>query len=266
MNRIGKMDFETLRHEGPMPAISPNAGARRILCWTRSDMGAFGDALRKAFPNVLFFEDFRHPKWTMDAPRPRFLERLDDPTIVKNIEIIFPFHGWRPELASVSNGPGPYARFWTWSNYLSPIATIWMNARDTDVMSDWNGRTMEVPIESWREGAITTSYRREIREERKIAEKVIRIAERSCIRMVPVGWNSYDEFRERAGGISLVGLRYGFGWVTSAVIDWYRAAPNRAIKLTIRGNNYGSGNLPVEDVPDSWWEGIRRPKWAQPKK
>ena len=257
------MDFDDLRREGSTPAISPNAGARRILCWTRRDIGAFGEALRKAFPDALFYEDFRPAKWIPEPPRPRILDRLDDPTIKRNIEIVFPFRGWKPEMASIARGPHPDDRFWTWSQYLSPVVTIWLNARDACVMQDWNGRAMDAPVEYWQESSITTSYRRELPEERRIAEKAVRIAERICVRAVPVGWLSYDDFRSKAERVSEVGLRYGFGWVTPAVLDWYRAAPNRAIRLKVGKNNYGTGCLPVEYVPDSAWGDVPKPKWAQ---
>jgi hypothetical protein len=89
-------------------------------------------------------------------------------------------------------------------------------------------------------------------------------AELDFARAVPVGWYSYDDFRTRAEHVSEVGLRYGFGWVTPAVLDWYRAAPNRAIRLDVRINNYGTGCLPVELVRDNAWTDIRKkPKWAR---
>jgi hypothetical protein len=51
--------------------------------------------------------------------------------------------------------------------------------------------------------------------------------------------------------------------VTPAVLEWYRAAPARSIDLQVAPAGWATSYLPVDEVPETWWKGKRRPKWAQ---
>lgn len=77
---------------------------------------------------------------------------------------------------------------------------------------------------------------------------------------------SYDDFLAGRGRIWGGKKKLGIRHVTPAILDWYRAAPGRAIGLGVAPAGWGISYLPVEDIPVDWWDGVRRPKWAQPKK
>ncbi len=263
-------DFDDLRREGPIPAIVPNFGHRREICWTRADLGRFGDALRRAFPDAFFYEHFESGDETCPKPSPLVPERLDDPRIVNSIHVLFPYPGWKPKLVLATYDPGRVKPYWTWSHYVSPILTINNGLRgsgalniDASAPDTWIDEAADSPIETWRLSSVTTSYRRELPEERRIQARALRILERMCVRTVPVRWDTYADFQARKGRVRKSGFLAGCGWVTPAVLDWYRAAPRRAIDLGLFMQGSADSCLPVDEVPDSWWGDVRKPKWAQ---
>ncbi|MBL8834112.1 MAG: hypothetical protein JNL71_17100 [Rhodospirillales bacterium] len=257
------MDISHLMREGEKPAIAPNAGRHRQYCWTRADWGAYGESLRQAFPNILFYEEFGHLDWLEPKPEIRIFDRLDDPGITQPMCAFFPYPGWKPELIRVSLDTPKGQRCWTWAHYLSPRLRMFVRRIDHNPKEDWRGQLRDSPVEGWFESHMWTSYRREISEERRIESKAIRLAEKLCVRAVPVHWKSAEDFLAGRFRVSSAGLMLGDGRVSPRVIDWYWQSPNRAFELFVDIAGRANGSLPVEAVPDSAWGDIRRPKWAQ---
>ncbi|MBI1245670.1 MAG: hypothetical protein GC202_11745 [Alphaproteobacteria bacterium] len=249
------MNFEELRREGSTPAIYPNAGQCRYLCWTREDAGRYGEILKKAFPNILFYRDLGYRASRPEKPELVFLDRLDSLDADTRVEAVFPYPGWKPEL--VWEAPS-----WHWKNYLSPIIMIGINTYDRIQKIEWSGVATDRPIENYFSTDIKTSYRRQIADEVRIQSKVIRLADQMCVRTISVIWMSYADYLAKRGkiwGKRQVYVRH----VTHAVMDWYRAAPGRMIDFSGGRDGWGITNVPVDEIPDEWWKGKIRPKWTQ---
>jgi hypothetical protein len=259
---MSTMSFEELRREGSQPAIVPNAGLRRSLCWAREDAGRFGEALKRTFPNVLFFEPLGRRADRPEKPTIRFFERLDETAVNTEADAIFPYSDWKPDLVWEQS---PYSGrwFWDWAHYLSPIISIAINSHNRTSTNDWREAAADRPVENYFSCDITTSYRRQIPEEARIQAKAVRLADKMCIKTVAIAWLSYADFLAGRGKIWGGKKQLGILHVTQAVLDWYRAAPGRAIGLHVAPAGWATSYLPVEDIPEDWWNGIRRPKWVQ---
>jgi len=259
------MNIDDLMREGERPAISPNAGRVRDLAWTPEDWGRYGAALKAAFPDILFYEDFGHVAYREEKPEVRFFERLDDPAIARRIRAFFPYEGWKPDLVRVLHrfpyGSDPM--YWTWAHYLSPLLGLNETSKRSAGHMDWRGQAVDAPIEVWHAGRLNTSYRRLLVEERRIEGKVYRLAQKQCVRAVPVDWSSLEDFRAGRFTVSKVGFMIGKGWTSQAVVDWCLEKPQRVIDLFVNVNGSAHACLPVERVPDSAWGDIRKPKWAE---
>ncbi len=85
------MDVSEMMLEGERPAIAPNAGRHREYCWTPADWGRYGEELKRAFPQIRFYEELGHAKYKEAKPEIRFFERLDDPAITQPVEAFFPY-------------------------------------------------------------------------------------------------------------------------------------------------------------------------------
>jgi len=260
------MDFDDLRREGPEPAIMPNAGRRQIIVWTRADAQRFVELLHDAFPNLFLYEYFGWRDSGEETPNVRILDRVDDPTIFQRVQGFFPYPGWKPELVRVGVGVPGERPHWTWARYLSPSFSFNIPRDDCPWRPEWKQENRARPFETWPRSDISTSYRRRLPEEQRIEAKIMRLARKICVRTVPVQWKTTDDYYNGRGKVSLGGLRVGEGWATQATIDWYRAAPNRLLGGNTWASGGGHGCIPVEEVPDSWWGDIPKPKWAQPKK
>jgi hypothetical protein len=249
--------------EGTRPAIAPNAGHHVSLHWTDVDRRRFSDRLRRRYPNVIFFEMFR-PKDDKDENfKPRFFEHLDETIPGEHTEMVFPPPGWRPELVHNKDHRLPH---WSWKNYLSPIITIMLRpeAGKSSRREDWMGDAADAPIRVWRGINIRTSYRRELDVERKIQSAVLRLAASLSCQLVPVLWQSYADYGNRNGTVALRWLRSERNFASQSVIDWARAEPRREIDLSVWPNrHFGVSWHAPEDVPDSWWGNVPKPKWAQ---
>ncbi|MBI3503961.1 MAG: hypothetical protein HY059_03905 [Proteobacteria bacterium] len=256
------MRFEELCREGSFPAIVPNAGQRRSLCWRREDAGRLGEELKKAFPNVLFFEMPIRCEYRPENPNIRFFDRLDDAAVDTSVTAVFPYPGWKPDLVfeKTSSTGRP---FWHWAHYLSPIISFSINSYNRVNWNDWRGAAAEQPVENYFASDITTSYRRQLPEEARIQAKVVRLSDKMCTKVVAVIWRSYADFFAGRGEIWGKKKRLGILHVTRNVLGLYRAAPGRAIDLQVAPGGWGIGYLPVEEIPDSWWGDIPKPKWAQ---
>ncbi len=255
------MDFENLRREGSRPAIVPNAGLRRTLCWTREDAGRYGEALKKAFPNVLFFKPLGHLANRPEKPTVQFLDRLDGLDVDACAEAIFPYPGWKPDLVYEKWTPTGKPS-WDWAHYLSPTIRMGINTYGFIRKTQWGGPA-EKPTESYHSSEITTSYRKQIPEEARIQAKAIRLADKMCVRTVAILWMSHSDFLSGRGKIWGKNAEIGIRHVTQTVLDWYRAVPGRAIDLGASQDGWGISRLPVDEIPEDWWVGKRRPKWAQ---
>lgn len=109
------MDFDELRREGPSPAIYPNAGQDRNICWTKADAGRYGEALKMAFPGILFYEDFCWRNSKPQMPDVRFVDRLDDTQTGADFYAVIPYPGWKPELVDHRPETQKARPHWTWS-------------------------------------------------------------------------------------------------------------------------------------------------------
>jgi hypothetical protein len=257
------MDFVELSREGSRPEIVPNAGLRRTLCWTNADCGRYGELLKAAYPGIVFYEDFGHCSHLAERPVVRFLNRLDEPDVKRQVGAFVPYSGWRPDLVRETYRNPPHSKFWTWAHYLSPRISIDLFPDIVPRRRGWHSNTESGTIENWSDRDITTSYRRQIRAEASIQAKVVRLVDKLCKKAVLVTWDSEADFVARRGRIWGRGKQLGIRHVTTAVLDWYRAAPARTIGLHVAPAGWAMSYLPVEDIPEDWWEGFRRPKWAQ---
>lgn len=255
------MDFDDLRREGEHPAIVPDAGLRRTLAWTRADCGRYGELLKQTFPNVLFFEDFGARARRPEKPTIRFVERLDEPDLWRNVEAVFPYPGWKPELTWQQSPYSPTLAFWHWSRYLSPIVTIGVSTYDRICTANWRGAPD--PVRYFHACHITTSYRRQLPDEASIQAKAVRIAEGLCVRMPLAFWESYEAFRTRKGKLRVRGGLVDSLHATPAAIDLARREADGVVDLATSSQDWAHSYLPLDAIPDSWWDGIRRPKWAQ---
>jgi len=249
--------------EGEHPAIRPNAGHHVDAHWTDAERRLFGDKLRRKFPNALFFEAFTWRDGENEAFKPSFVGNLDESTPGKEVDVVFPPPAWRPEIVLTRGKSLPH---WSWKYYLSPIIVI--SARpgpDWRVQTvDWFGDAVDgtIRLADWIK--IRTSYRRELESERRIQAAVLRLAVGLGRQLVPVEWASYADYRNRNGRVSLSAMRVERRFASQGIIDWTRAAPRRDIYLSVgRTCRTGESWLPPEDVSDSWWGDIPKPKWAQ---
>jgi hypothetical protein len=86
----------------------------RLTIWTADDLAAWSDLLRKAFPQVLFHEEFRHDLAERNPEKPPtvvFRQSLADIRHGMG-QILIPAPGWRPELIVA---PGESSPYWRWS-------------------------------------------------------------------------------------------------------------------------------------------------------
>jgi len=256
------MTFDFL--EDSRPAIRPNAGHHVSTHWTDADRRLFGDKLRRKFPNVLFVEEFPRFVEGDAAYTPRFAENLDETTPGRNVVAIFPPPAWRPDVVLTK---GDMHSYWSWKFYLSPIVSI--NARPLPEWRrywthDWFGDAVDGPIRTADWIRVATSYRRELESERRIQAAVLRLAAGMGRQLVPIRWGSYADYRNRNGQVSLSWMRLERQFASQGIIDWVRAEPRREIYLSVtRTSRVGETWLPPEDVPDSWWGDVPKPKWAQ---
>lgn len=257
------MDFNRLSREGSRPEIVPNAGLRRTLCWTNADCGRYGELLRKAFPDIVFFEDFSYCSHLAEPPVVRFLDRLDEPGIRRSVDAFIPYPGWRPDLVQERYRIPPCSEYWTWANYLSPHISIDVFPDVVPRRRGWHNYTEPEIVENWPRKDITTSYRRQIPAEASVQARAVRLADRLCVKTVLIAWDSEADFFAKRGQIWGRGKQLSIRHVTSKVLDWYRAAPARTIDLHVAPAGWAMSYLPVEDIPEDWWKGYIRPKWAQ---
>ena len=259
------MDIDDLRHEGSFPAIVPNAGQDRNICWVKADAGRYGELLKENFPGILFYEDFGSHNHKPERPDIRFVDRLDDTQAGARFEAIIPYRGWKPELVYYRSETDRIHPHWTWSRYLSPIITIGVPGPRVGGRRGWRSHfeTETGEVENWGALSIMTSYRRQIPEEARIQAKAVRLADKMCVKTVAIAWLSYADFLAGRGKIWGGKKQLGIQHVTPAVLDWYRAAPGRAIALQVAPAGWAISYLPVEDIPEDWWDGFCRPKWAQ---
>ncbi|MBI1245850.1 MAG: hypothetical protein GC202_12655 [Alphaproteobacteria bacterium] len=257
------MDLENLHREGPTPTIYPNAGRRQEVYWTGDDASRYFVLLRKAFPRILFFEDFCEAAELKPKPMVRFVEELDDLSRRFHAHAFIPYEGWKPELIRKPVVPESTRIRWTWARYLSPRLSIDLSFGGRSSCLAWRTEPESSKIEHWGSTPILTSYRRELPSERRISDKFVALARKLCIRTIPVLWESHQEFVAGKGKVSRGGLMAGDGWATPAVVNWCLEVPGRIIGFFPTASGPAHGCLPVELVPDSAWGDIRKPKWAQ---
>ncbi len=256
------MDIEDLMREGPHPAIPPNTGERRTLSWTLPDWLAFERDIRTAFPNAFFYEKWPNKTEASVRPEIRVLKRLDEPGIGRGIGVMFPYPGWKPELVVIEPKSPDWVHYWTWKNYLSPCLAFSVRPHN-DPFSD---RLREVEpdsiVQSWGTRDLTTSYRREISAEGKMIRRILRMIDKRCGWAVPVRYASYADFRAGKGHISKY-LRTERCRASPDVIEWANGSPDRVIACQEIGMALFEVWMPLDRVPETLWDGIRRPKWAQ---
>jgi len=257
------MDFNELSREGPRPEIVPNAGLRRTLCWTNADCGRYGELLRSAFPGIVFYEDFGYRSHLAERPEVRFLDRLDEPGVRRTVGAFIPYPGWRPDLVREKHRIAPHNEYWTWAYYLSPHICIDVFPDIVPRNRSWRRECGAEILENWPNSDITTSYRRQIPAEMAVQAKIVRLADKLCTRTVLIAWESEADFLAKRGRIWGRGTQLAMRHVTSAVLEWYRAAPARSIDLQVAPAGWATSYLPVEEIPESWWGKKPKPKWAQ---
>src|SRR6266478_4405319 len=86
----------------------------RLTIWTRDDLIAWSSLLRKAFPQVLFYEQFPYcPREEIPKQRPSVILRETLADIENGMgQIIIANREWRPDLVLEQ---GPYFPIWTWA-------------------------------------------------------------------------------------------------------------------------------------------------------
>jgi len=249
--------------EGHHPIVSPNAGYRQEHFWTSADAQLFGERLRAEFPQVLFYVVVGSKRDPAKEPQIDFLERLGTVPTRDSITAFFPYPGWQPELVWVEKPQSGSPPYWTWRNYLSPILSIEVGPDSSGNAVPWSRVSGQSRHLDWPADSVSTSYRRSFPDEARIARRVIALVRSMCVRTVPVFWKSESDYRAGTGIVSRAGMMLGHGRATPSVVEWYRAEPDRSIGFHRIGGGGAFGCLPVDEVPDSWWDGIRRPKWAQ---
>lgn len=257
------MDFDELRREGPTPAIYPNAGRRQEIYWTGEDASKYCALLRKAFPQILFYEDFREAAELEAKPTVQFVKQLDSLFRCVHIHAFIPHDRWKPELIRKPVVPESKRNLWTWAHYLSPRLSIHLSFGGRPSWLPWRTEPDAPKVEHWGSTPILTSYRRELPGEQRISDKFVALARKLCVRTVPVRWASRRDLEEGKGRVSRAGFMTGDGWTTPAVVDWCLAKPGRVIGFFPAASGWAHGCLPIERVPDSWWGDIRKPKWTE---
>lgn len=256
------MTVENIWREGHRPTISPGAGHRWAVSWTLDDWRGFERDLRRAFPNVFFYENLGRAADRPERPEPRVLQRLDEPDIRRDICIMFPYPGWKPELVYVPSKSWQCGAYWTWKNYLSPQLTFGIRPHDRPFETEFSAAEPDRRVQIWGRKEILSSYRRTIPEEGRIVGKIKRmVAARSC-NTVALRFRSYADFRDGGGTIAADWMRWESLLASAAVIDWVKSGPDRLVMREDVGENLTMGRLPAELVPDGLWRGLRRPKWA----
>lgn len=249
--------------EGHHPIVAPNAGYRQDFHWTAADAQVFGERLRAEFPHVRYYVVVGSKRDPSKAPEVRFLEGLGTVSARDTITAIFPYPGWRAELVWVEKPQKASMPYWTWRNYLSPIVSIAYRLESRGYSAPWSTLSGQDRHLDWPADSVSTSYRRSFSQEARIARRVISLVRSMCVRTVPVFWKSESDYRAGTGIVSRSGMMLGHGRATPSDLEWYRAEPDRSIGFHEIGGGGAFGCLPVDEVPDSWWDGIRRPKWAQ---
>lgn len=258
------MKFEELMREGPRPAIPPNAGHRISVSWSVPDWLAFEADIRTAFPNAFFYERWKAKTDPAVAPSFRILNRLDEPDIERDVCLMFPYPGWEPELfLQEPDYPGPMPH-WTWKNYLSPRISFSMRPHNEPRDDIFCESEPESVVKVWGARDILTSYRRELFDERRLVGRIVRMIDRRSRWGVPVYSRSYADFRTGKGWISRY-LRNERCRVSPAVIDWANGGPRRLVRCQEVYKDTVSVWATLEQVPEEWWAGIRKPKWAERK-
>jgi hypothetical protein len=256
------MNIEDLMREGPHPAIPPNAGHRRTVSWTVPDWLAFEQDIRTAFPNAFFYECWKAKTDPVVAPTFRILGRLDEPDIVRDVGVMFPYPGWEPELVVIEPRRPDWLHHWTWKNYLSPHISFSVRPHNEPFEGLFCDSEPESTVQVWGTREILTSYRRELAAERRIVNRVLRMIDKRSGWAVPIYCKSYADFRAGNGRISR-NLRVERCRTSPAVIEWAKGDPNRVIRCQELYKDTVEVWMPLELVPEEWWAGIRRPKWTE---
>lgn len=256
------MKIEDLMREDERPAIPPNAGHRVAVSWTVPDWLAFERDIRAAFPNAFFYEDWPRKTDTKVAPTFRILGRLDEPDIRRDVKLMFPYPGWKPELVFIQPERPGWPHHWAWKNYLSPIISFSVRPHNEPFDDLFDAADPQSKIRTWSTCEIETSYRRQLSDEVRLVRKILRMADRRCARAVPVNFGSYADFLSGNGRVSRF-VRSERCLASSTVIDWANGAPDRLIRCLHLSEGTFEVWMPLERVPDSWWGDIPKPKWAQ---
>jgi len=259
------MNVEDFFLEGTRPAILPNAGTHFYCLWSKADLVRFGQLLRKKYPNVLFYDSLSLLDEEREDFKIRIVESIDQARPQWSLKAVFPPPGWKPNLVHVRPPDRPKWPYWTWENYLSPIISIasWRPPHAEWDWTDWYGTAADAPIQTWKLSGLSTSYRRELHVEKRIASAVVRLAANLCRQLVPVRWTAYDAYQRRDGNVNKRSIGRRRMLATQAVIDWSRAKPRREIYMSPARGEIATTWHPPEDVPDSWWGDTPKPKWAQ---
>ncbi len=255
------MKFENLMREGHVPAIYPNAGHRISVSWTVPDWLAFEQDVRTAFPNAFFYERWKAKTDPDVAPTFRVLSRLDEPDIERDVCVMFPYPGWKPELLlEMPERPG-WPHHWTWKNYLSPRISFSMRPHNEPFEDIFRASEPDCAVQMWGTRDILTSYRKVLSDERKLVGKIVRMIDRRSRWAVEALCGSYAELLAGKGKISRY-LRTQRCRASPAVIEWANDGPNRLIFCQEVYKDTVLAWLTREQVPEEWWNGISKPKWA----
>lgn len=257
------MTIENVWREGPMPTIPANAGERRTISWTLPDWLAFEREIRSAFPNAFFYEEWSRRSGPAAKPKPRILERLDEAGIEREVCVRFPYPGWEPELVLIDNPRPTWEPFWTWKHHVSPSLRFSVRRHDKAFERSFSSTEPSRVVSVWGVCDLTTSYRRQIPAERQLIAKILRMIERRSRKVVPVYFHSYADYCAGKGEISPGFMRQASCLASKSVIEWAKSGPDRLIFFQSIVENVVQVWMPAELIPESWWTGIRRPKWAQ---
>ena len=255
------MKIEDLMREGERPVIPPDAGHRITVSWTVPDWLAFEADIRAAFPNAFFYEEWPKMRDPEIKPEVRIINRLDEAGIRREINLMFPYAGWAPELEWIPPRDRTEMPFWTWRNYLSPIISFTMRQHNEPFEKIFRASEPNCAVQMWGRRDILTSYRKVLSDERKLVGKIVRMIDRRSRWAVEALCGSYAELLAGKGKISRY-LRTQRCRVSPAVIAWANEAPNRLIFCQEVYKDTVLAWLTLEQVPEQWWTGISKPKWA----
>lgn len=249
--------------EGPIPQTGGDAGHRVEFLWSDEDRLSFGEKLRAEFGCVFIHERILLSEQNPEPePALRIVERLDLASRDRGTIIEFPHPSWTPKLAWIGTRANPGNLRWTLDQYWSPV--LHLMPRILPIKStNWDGLAADNPIEFWATIDISTSYRRSVERERRIEQRAMSIAKKIGRKMVPIEWQSCQDFRANRYRIWTAAMKYESIFAGSAAIDWVRAEPHRALRLRIRNSGAAISLLPPEDIPEEIWGDYPKPKWAQ---